>query len=204
MSPCDARALVSAAGLLAMSLGVVACGPRGIRVAAPADDACRPVTATAVGDAPWDSLPGEWRLTLVATAGRMAGRVAQGNLTLRAQEPSLRAVDRPGPVVVTVPVVGSTDLAVEEAGAIRMGDLRSAEPRQPGVSIWVSRGADGGVSAVLRIGQEEIGTGRQPFDAGYTVLYLRRVTGATMLGGWASGVTDEVASGHFCAVRAGR
>jgi len=184
-----------------MPLFVVACGARGARVDAAADDACRPVAAAPLRDAPWDSLPGEWRITLAATAGPMAGGTVQGSLSLRAQEPSLRRVDRPGPVAVTVPVYGSTDVAVEQVGAVRMGNLLSSDPRRPGVSLWVSRGADGGVSAVMRIGEEEIGTSRQPFDAGYLALFLRRVSSRSILGGWASGVTDEVASGHFCATR---
>jgi len=162
------------------------------------------VTAGSLSAAPRDSLAGDWSLTLVATTGPSAGRVAQGIVALRAQEESLRRVDRPGPATVIVPMVGSTDMIVEEVGAVRMGDLRSSDPRRPGVSVWVSQGADSGVSAVLRIGQQEIGVARQPFDAGYTVLYLRRVWGAGIYGGWASGVSDEVVTGHFCAVRASR
>ena len=205
MSPAAVRPHAGVALRLALPLAVAACGARGSRVAPPPDDACRPVAATPLGAAPWDSLPGQWRLTLVATSGRMAGRVAQGNLTLIAEEESLRRVDRPGPNVVTVPVVGSTDLSVEEVGAVRLGDLRSADPRRPGTSIWVSIGPDGGTSAVMRVGQEEIGTRLQPVDAAYTVLYLRRVSGSAILGGWASGGgggAGEVASGHFCAARA--
>jgi hypothetical protein len=193
------------AGLTALSLALMACSARGRQAAGVgADVSCPPATAGALAAAPWDSLVGDWHLTLVATTGPRAGKVAQGLVTLRRQEESLRRVDRPGPPTVIVPVVGSTDVPVEEVGAVRMGDLRSADPRQPGVSVWVSRGSDGGVSAVLRIGQQEIGTARQPFDAGYTVLYLRRVSGAGIYGGWASGVPEEVASGHFCAVRASR
>ena len=190
--------------LMALPLAVAGCGSRGGCAALAADSGCQAVAAASLAGAPWDSLPGEWRLTMVATRGPMAGRVAQGSLTLRAQEASLRRVERPGPVTVTVPVIGATDLGVEAIGAVRMGDVRSTDPRHPGVSIWVLRGADGGVSAVLRIGEEEIGAARQPFDAGYTVLYLRRVSGAGFYGAWASGVPDEVASGHFCAVRTSR
>ena len=204
MSAAALQAHTRIAGLTVLSVVVAACGVHSRKVEPGADVRCRPVTSGALAAAPWDSLAGDWRLTLVATTGPSAGRVAQGLVALRSQEESLRRVDRPGPATVMVPAVGSTDLPVEEVGAVRMGDLGSADPRQPGVSIWVSRGADGGVSAVLRIGQQEIGTARQPFDAGYTVLYVRRVTGAGFAGGWASGITDEAASGHFCAVRATR
>lgn len=190
------------AGLTALSLLVAACGVGSRQVVPEAGlVGCQPVTSGALAGAPWDSLVGDWRVTLVATRGPMAGRVARGNLTLRAQAESLRRVEQPGPVTVTVPVVGATDVRVEEVGAVRMGNVQSADPRHPGASLWVSRGADGGVSAVLRIGEEEIGAGRQPFDGGYLVLYLRRVSGSGLYGGWASGVSDEVASGHFCVAR---
>lgn len=152
----------------------------------------------------WDSLPGSWRLTLVATSGGMAGRSAQGSLTLRALDAALRRIERPGPAIVTVPVIGATDVPVEQVGAVRMGNLLSADPQRPGAAIWVSQGADGGVSAVLRIGEEAIRSDLLRFDGGYTALFLRQVSAASLRGSWASGVTTEEAGGHFCAVRVSR
>jgi len=131
----------------------------------------------------------------------MAGRREQGALTLQAQDSALRRVNRPGPTTVTVPVIGSTDIALEQVGAVRMGDVRSTDPRQPGVAIWASQTPDSVVSAVLRIGQEAIPSNMLRFDGGYTALFLRHVSVNAIRGGWASGVTTETASGYFCAER---
>lgn len=133
----------------------------------------------------------------------MAHRSVQGMLTLRAQDSSLRRVERPGPQTLTVPVIGATDLAVELVGAQRVGNVRSADPQRPGVAIWVSQGQDGGTSAVLRIGEETIHSNLTRFDGAYLALYLRRVSANRIYGAWASGVTGEEAAGHFCAVRVG-
>jgi len=190
--------------LAAVPVAVAACAARGGQPAPVAEAPCVPVDAVALAGTPWDSLAGEWRLTLVATRGPMAGRSVWGILSLRPQEPGLRRMDRPGPNLVTVPLVGTSDIRLEEVAAVRMGNLGSSDPSRPGASVWVSQGADGIVSGVLRLGQEEIGSRLQPFDAGYTALYLRRVGVSGIYGGWASGTPEEVAAGHFCAVRATR
>jgi hypothetical protein len=82
-----------------------------------------------------------------------------------------------------------------------MGDVRSTDPRQPGVAIWASQTPDGVVSAVMRIGQEAIRSDLVRFDGGYTALFLQQVSVNAIRGGWASGVTTETASGYFCAER---
>lgn len=139
---------------------------------------------------------------LVATAGPMTGRSVQGRLTLQRLDSSLRRVNRLG-TDVTVPVVGWADISLEQVAAQRVGDVLSANPERPGASIWVSRGTDGGVSAVMRIGQEQIHTDLQRFEGAYTVLYLRQVSATGIYGGWASGAgVGQRASGHFCATRA--
>ena len=131
----------------------------------------------------------------------MAGRTVQGAMTLRAQDPALRRLDRVGPRTVMVPIIGTTDIALEQVGAVRLGDVRSTDPGQPGAAIWVSQGPDGGVSAVMRIGQEAIRSDIVRFDGGYMALYLRQVSANAIGGGWASGVTTEQSSGYFCAQR---
>jgi hypothetical protein len=190
--------------LVFLSLTVLACAGHGRRDTAPAASECRPSTVRLAANSLWDSLPGTWRLTLVATFGSMTGRSVQGELTLRGQDSVQRRVERPGPTVVTVPVIGAADIALEAVGATRIGDLHSLEPARPGLSIWVSRGADGGMSAVLRIGQEEIHPTLMQIEGAYTVLYLREVSSDAMRGGWASGVMGEEAQGHFCAERVSR
>lgn len=192
-----------ASGLLAFTLVAAACAGRGQTGAAGAGEECRPVEGRLAASAPWDSLPGSWRLTLVAASGPMARRSVQGTLTLRALDSALRRVDRPGPQTVTVPVIGATDLALEQVGAQRVGNVQSVDPQRPGVAIWVSQGQDGGVSAVMRIGEEMIHSSLVRFDGAYTALYLRQVSANGIYGGWASGVTGQEAAGHFCAVRVG-
>jgi hypothetical protein len=140
-------------------------------------------------------------LTLVAGSGPKAGQNVEGALTLRAQDTALRRVDRLGPTTVTVPVIGFTDIALEQVGAVRMGDVGSTDPRQPGVAIWASQTPDGVVSAVMRVGQEAIRSDLVRFDGGYTALFLQQVSVNAIRGGWASGVTTETASGYFCAER---
>jgi len=193
------RRRVRASGMLPLTLAALACAGHGRSGAS--GDQCRPVEGPFTASIPWDSLSGSWRLTLVAGSGPMARRSVQGALTLRAQDPALRRVDRPGPTTVTVPVIGTTDIALEEVRAVRLGDVRSTDPMQPGVAIWVSQSPDGGVSAVMRIGQEAIRSGIVRFDGGYTALFLRHVAANAISGGWASGVTTEESSGYFCAQR---
>jgi len=190
---------VRASGLFALTLAVVACPKHGRSGAA--GEECRPVEGPFTASAPWDSLAGNWRLTLVAGSGPMAGHREQGALTLQAQDAALRRVDRPGPTTVTVPVIGMTDIALEQVSAVRLGDVRSTDPLQPGVAIWVSRTSDGVVSAVMRIGQEAIRSNLVRIEGGYTALFLRQVSTNAIRGGWASGVTTEMASGYFCAER---
>ncbi|MGH7427128.1 MAG: hypothetical protein ACREJ4_01985, partial [Candidatus Methylomirabilaceae bacterium] len=66
----------------------------------------------------------------------MNGRSVEGALTLQALDSALRRVDRPGPTIVTVPIIGASDIALEDVGAVRLGDVRSTDPLQPGVAIW--------------------------------------------------------------------
>lgn len=190
---------VQVSGMLALTFATLACAGRGRSGAAAVE--CRPVEGPFTTSAPWDSLAGSWQLTLVAGSGPMAGHREEGALLLQAQDTALRRVDRPGATTVTVPVIGTTDIALEQVGAVRMGDVRSTDPLQPGVAIWVSRAPDGNVSAVMRIGQEAIRSNLLRFDGGYTALFLRQVSVNAIRGGWASGVSTEAVNGYFCAAR---
>ena len=133
MSRAAAPAPAALLRLVALPLALAACVARGRPPAPAADAVCRPVDAASLALAPWDSLVGTWHITVVATRGPLAGRVVEGTVTLQAEDAALRRVNRPGPNRVSVPVVGATDLAVEEVGAVRMGDLRSTDLRRPGV-----------------------------------------------------------------------
>lgn len=186
---------------IAMALAALACPAPTSAGRGATNQECRPVEERLAANTDWDSLAGRWRLTLVATAGPMPRRTAQGSLTLRAQDSSLRRIERAGAPVVTVPIIGATDLALEQVGAVRLGNLMSIDPRRPGVSVWVTQGPTGSLSAVMRIGQEEIRGDLMRFDGGYTALYVRHASARGIYGGWASGITGEQVSGHFCAIR---
>lgn len=165
-------------------------------------DECLPVEGRLTAAVPWDSLPGRWRLTLVAATGPKAGSRVEGTMTLQARDPAVRRMESPGTTVITVPIFGTTDVALEEVGAVRIGNVQSADSSQPGLAIWVSEVPDRSVSAVLRIGQEALRTDIVRFDGGYTALFLQEVSSSSIRGGWKSAVTPmESSSGHFCAVR---
>ncbi len=190
---------VRVSSMLALAFAMLACAGRGRSGAAAVE--CRPVEGPFTTSTSWDSLAGTWQLTLVAGSGPMAGHREEGALWLQAQDTALRRVDRAGPTTVTVPVIGTTDIVLEQVGAVRMGDVRSTDPLQPGVAMWVSQTPDGSVSAVIRIGQEAIRSTLIRIEGGYTALFLRQVSVNAIRGGWASGVTTETASGYFCAER---
>jgi hypothetical protein len=187
--------------VLALALG--ACAGRNQAGGEASARECLPVEGRLAAGVPWDSLSGRWRLTLVATAGPRAGSRVAGLMTLQVRAPEVRRMDAPGSAVITVPVMGSSDIAVESVGAVRIGNVQAADPTQPGLAIWVTEGPDSAVSAVLRIGQEPLRTDIVRFDGGYTALFLREVSSTRIRGGWTSAVSvrEPAASGHFCAVR---
>jgi hypothetical protein len=185
---------------LALVTIVVACSGSGPPHSAAERAPCRPVEGKLAANTPWDGLAGSWRLTMVSATGSDAGHSVSGTMTLRIQDSTRRAIVRPGSTRVTVPLIGSADIALERVGAVRIGDIGSTESLKPGLAIWVSQ-SDSGVSAVLRIGQEEIPSDLIRFDGGFTALFLRQVSATSMRGGWASGVAPGQAGGYFCAER---
>jgi hypothetical protein len=190
------------AAIAACLAAALACAGNSRPGKAASGDGCLPVEGRLAADVPWDSLPGSWRLTLVATAGPKAGTRVEGTMTLQARDPAVRRMESPGTTAITVPIFGTTDIALEDVGAVRIGNVQSADSAQPGLAIWVSTAADTAVSAVLRIGQEALRTDIVRFDGGYTALFLRQVSATSIRGGWTSAVTPmESSSGHFCAVR---
>jgi hypothetical protein len=190
------------AAIAACLAAALACAGNSRPGKAASGDGCLPVEGRLAADVPWDSLPGSWRLTLVATAGPKAGTRVEGTMTLQARDPAVRRMESPGSTVITVPIFGTTDVALEEVGAVRIGNVESADSSQPGLAIWVSEVPDRSVSAVLRIGQEALRTDIVRFDGGYTALFLQEVSSSSIRGGWKSAVTPmESSSGHFCAVR---
>ncbi|MGH7645708.1 MAG: hypothetical protein ACREMR_08990, partial [Gemmatimonadales bacterium] len=160
---------------------------------------CRPLpdgppTATSTA-----GLAGEYRLTLVATHGPRAGRMAEGRLWLVPQDTALQLLFRlDGSMDSTarMPLIGGANVNLEAVGAVRMGALDSRDPRKPGVAVLETPGA-----IVLRLGAEANRRDVVRFDGGYTAFYVRATDAAGFAGGWASGVTGPEAEGYFCAVR---
>jgi hypothetical protein len=143
---------------------------------------------------------GAYRFTMVATDGVRAGRTVSGRLELTPQDSTLLQVEG-----AAQPFRGTTDVAVDSVGAVRMGDLAAADPSAPGVAVYEQRAPTGTLTVVMRLGSASNARGLQPFDAGHTTLYVRRISDAGFAGGWASsaGSTYPIrqAHGYFCAVR---
>lgn len=183
-------------GLVVLA-AAAACAARGSIGGAPVGQ-CEPMAEPLSPRESLAPLSGAYVLRLVATRGAAAGRSAVGELVLRPHDSS-RVVLEAG---VETPFFGHAVIPLEDVGAVRMGDLASADPDAPGVAVYVTRDAQGATtSAVIRLGSSSNRRGQMLFDAGYTVLFLRSVESSGFKGGWASAVERREVSGHFCAQR---
>ncbi len=188
-----------------MLIALAACGGGG--EAAPAV-MCSPQDGPLATDASFDARAGEYRVILVATSGDSAGREVSGSLWLEPNDSTARQFARPGgdPIPgVTVPLFGWTDVAVLGVAALELGDLSSREPARPGVLVLEQRSQPTEPPGItLRLGSIANNRGIAPFDGGYTALRVGWMDADGGFGGsWASGVRNEQAGGHFCAVPAG-
>jgi len=170
-----------------------------------ADDAlapCRPVGGRLAERADTREMAGRFAITMVATSGAMSGRAASGSLTLVPEDSAL--IDAGAAMQ---PLRGTTDIALDSVGAVRMGDPGANDASAPGVGVYAQRTpGTGALTVVVRLGSGSNSRGPQPFDAGHTTLYVQRITPEGFAGGWASsaGSTFPVrrSQGYFCAVRA--
>ena len=181
-------------------------GSGNVASAASDQSACRPVEGALPASASTSDMAGRFTVTMVATSGAQAGRTVTGTLSLLAQDSAL--VPQPaGPAGAGAaqPLRGTADVALEDVGAVRMGELAAADPRAPGVGVYEQRDADGRPTVVVRLGAASNARDAQPFDAGHTTFYVRNISAAGFAGGWASsaGSTYPIrrAAGYFCAVR---
>ncbi len=193
----------NAAALLAVSamLAVGACGGQA------AETGCSPPTGTLLADASAAGLAGEYRVTIVATAGPAVGDTARGTLSLQPHAEEMQQVPGAGGAVnpnFVTPVFGALDVDITRLGAVRLGALGSLDPNMPGV-IVIERvgGAGEPKSILLRLGSEANRRDMQRFDGGYTVLEVQTLSDDSFAGFWRSGVTRTQAEGFFCAVRVG-
>jgi hypothetical protein len=172
-------------GALAYAVIILAfgCAPRPNGLA----DECQSVTYGLQAGSSVDQLVGSFAVRMVATSGDSAGRVVAGQLTLVRSDRS------------DAPVIGAADLAVEVVGALRLGDLAANNETAPGVLVL--REGNERPTILLRLGSEANAEGVVRFDGGYTVLDVQRLDAQGFQGSWRSGITANVASGHFCAYR---
>lgn len=166
-------------------------------------DACRPILGTLPPGTSVMAMVGEYRVTIVATAGARAGQATEGRVVLIAPEGG--PLTLAGATVAAMPLVGTTDLAPERVGAMNLGGLDSRDLMRPGVAVIEQPAqASGGPTVVIRIGAESNRRDVQPFEGAYFALYVRQIGPDGFGGGWASGgVGSDEARGHFCAVRVG-
>ncbi len=163
--------------------------------------ACRPVDGALPPGASTAAMAGTYDITLVATGGARAGKAVSGRMELVPQDSAWVAVEG-----AQESYRGTTDVVPDSVGAVQMGSLASADASAPGVAVYEQHAPSGAVTVVMRLGSASNARGPQPFDAGFTTLFVRRMTTAGFAGGWRSsaGSTFPIrqAEGYFCAVRA--
>jgi hypothetical protein len=143
---------------------------------------------------------------IVATEGTGVIARETGLLALFRHEVDARQIMRadgtpePG---VQIPLYGTAKLALETVGAVRLGDLESSDPTQPGVAVLEQRfsDADSPPNITLRFGSLANQRAVTRFDGGYMALRVGWVEPGAFGGTWESGVQGPSAGGHFCAFR---
>lgn len=191
------RASVGAALVSALVVGCGGAGSNaGAEGAAPGDpSSCAPVESALTAASTLEGMAGRYRLTLVQQGN--GPRAASGLLTLRDQAPGSREL-----AGASTPLLGFTDLSLEDVSAYPVGDPSSEDPTAPGVLV-LETGGSGGRSVLLRFGSQANRRDQVRFDGAYTVLRVHHIDRDGFAGTWESGISDTEAQGHFCAVRSG-
>ena len=192
---------------------LVSCAVSGREAAVRAGEASTDTTVTGRAcAAPADSLGpgasldgwmGEYSLRLVGQASAGATRSVHGELVLHEQPAGLRHFSGSGgdPIPgVLIPLFGTTDVDVEAVGAVRVGDLSSADPAAPGVLV-IEDDSGRRPNILLRFGSEANRQDVVRFDGGFMVLEVRELRDDGFRGTWNSGVAGVQTRGHFCAER---
>ncbi len=166
-------------------------------------DACRAVEGRLPASASTADMAGDFAFTMIATVGAQAGQSVTGRLSLQPQDSALVQVER-----ASQPLRGTAEIALEQVGAVPMGDLGARDPTAPGVAVYEQRAPGSGMpTVVVRLGSFSNGRGPAAFDAGHTTLYVRRISREGFRGGWASTTGSRYprreSQGYFCAERAG-
>ncbi len=190
--------------VLLVAAGTIAAGACRGRAEANENAACVPTTDTLLADASAAGLAGEYRVTIVATAGPAVGDTARGTLSLQPYAEEMQQMPGAGGAVdpnFVAPVFGALDVDMTRLGAVRLGALGSVDPNMPGVIVIERVGEPKRI--LLRLGSEANRRDVQRFDGGYTVLDVQTLLDDSFAGSWRSGVARTQAEGFFCAVRVG-
>ena len=105
--------------------------------------ACVPVEGALSSDASLSGMPGSYRLTLATSDTPPVS--TEGSLVLEPLPEALQEM-----AGAATPLGGTADIDVEAVGALRLGDLGSADPAAPGVLVIESPGP----SVLLRFGSD--------------------------------------------------
>ncbi len=160
-------------------------------------EACQPTVARLPAGTTTNSLPGAYRLTLVATSGRAAGQVVTGDLRVDGS--------RGGAPVDSL--AGTAAIALSTVGAVsptRMNSDRGESYRVTALR-WMSN--TGGVQSpeiTIRFGELVAPGTTRPIEGSYMALYLGSLSSGGFTGTWSSGTGDPTlpaAGGRFCAIR---
>jgi hypothetical protein len=155
------------------------------------------------------SLAGQYRLTIVGTAGHAAGRVARGALELWAPPDSfqyVRQADGQRNPWLTIPLIGTTTIDLEQVGGVENGGWATTRPEAPGIALWEFHADDHGklVTAItLHLGADGNRRDVRQLDGPYNAFYVDRIEPSGFSGRWHAslGYTSYKAEGHFCATR---
>ena len=151
-------------------------------------------------------MAGEYTLTLVASTGPKSGNSTSGTMWLLPTDSAHRhPVSAIGvtPEGVVIPYFGAVEIGLEDVGALRIGDVSSRDPDEPGV-LWLEQRlepSEGAVSITLRLGSLANRRGVQEFDGSFTALHVHEVSPDSFAGTWTSGSMGKQTTGYFCASR---
>ena len=170
---------------------------------------CAPVTDTLPAEAAAASLAGTYRLTIVGTDGKATGRMATSSLKLWAPPDTFRFVrqlDGRSNPNLTIPLIGATEIDLQQVGAVEDGGWAATTPEAPGIAVWQRRIFHEGrlfTEILLRLGADGNRRGRVRFDGPYNALYVDSIGSTGFWGRWHAslGYTDYKADGYFCALR---
>jgi hypothetical protein len=135
--------------------------------------------------------------------------MVRGGLKLWAPPDSFRYIrqfDGKRNPYLTIPLIGSTDLQLQEVGAVEDGSWDARAPEAPGVAVQEHHATYQGQSfteITVKLGADGNRRGVMRFDGPYNALYVDRIDSSGFYGRWHAslGYTTYKAEGFFCAFK---